>query len=244
MSVSVAVIALNEGKNIEACLESVRWADEIVVVDSGSTDATVEKARRFTGKIDRVPFRDFASQKNEALARATKEWVFFLDADERVPEDLAAEIRRVVSGPAERAYAVGRVTYFWGKRLRFSGTQEDFPVRLFPRTEACFEQPVHERVVTGLPLTRLKSRLLHFTTRDWPHYRSKLDQYIPLEIETMKQKGRRPCVADLVLRPPAVFVSLYLLRLGLLDGLAGLKYAVLSSYYCFLKYRRFLACCP
>ncbi len=241
MKLSAVLIAYNEEANIQECLGSAAFADEIVLVDSGSTDRTLERAGRYSPHIFRNPFKDFASQKNFALARASGDWVFFIDADERVPEALAREIRELanVSGP-DRVYAVKRLTYFFAKRLRFSGTQDDYPVRLFPRGKVHFEQPVHERVVTTLPVRKLKNALVHKSTRDFDHYKQKLNQYIPLELEVMSVKKTRATFFDLFLRPAAKFFMLYIWKGGLLDGMAGLQYSLLSSYYDFLKYRKFL----
>lgn len=242
MSVSACLIVLNEEDHLAACLDSVRWADEIVIVDSGSSDRSREIARLYTDKVYEQPFTDFSSQKNAALDRACSDWVFFIDADERVPAALAEEILNVTGNPglAPKAYALGRETYFFGRRLRFSGTQGDFPVRLFPQGRGRFVQPVHEWVKTDLALGRLSGRLLHYSTRDMTHYRFKLKQYVSLEIKTLLEKGRRPGIADLVFKPPAVFFSLYFAKLGVLDGWTGLQFAALSSLYNLLKYWRFL----
>ena len=240
MSISVAMICRDEESNVDACLETVRWADELVLVDGRSTDQTLVKARRYTPHIYEVPFRDFAAQKNEALERTHGDWVFFIDADERVPDDLAGEIQSVCrSESPQAAYAVNRLNYFFGKPLRFSGSQDDFPIRLFPRGKARFEQPVHEHAVTDLPVRRLKHRLLHYSTRNFSHYRSKLDRYVSLELETMHQQQRRARAWDILLRPPVRFLSLYFGKRGFLDGLAGLEFAFLSSYYTFLKHWKF-----
>ena len=240
MSITAALITKNEERNIEECLETVRWADEIVMVDCGSTDRTMEKAKPFGAKVYEVPFRDFASQKNAALERATGEWVFFVDADERVPKELAEEILEICRSSAPpKIYGVNRLTYFFGNRLRFSAAQDDYPFRLFPRTRAHFEQPVHERVITELPEGRLKNRLIHYSTRDLAQYQSKLDQYVPLELEVLRRKGKRRMSVDWLLRPVAKFLYLYVWRLGILDGFAGFQYAWLSAYYTFIKYWRF-----
>ena len=240
MTLSVVIIVLNEESNIEPCLQAVGWADEIVVVDGGSTDRTVERARQFTPKVYKIPFRDFSSQKNEALDRASCDWILFLDADERVTAELASEIQQTLRATdGNAAYAIGRHTYFFGKPLRFSGTREDYPIRLIPRGKAHFEQPVHETVMTPLPVLRLKNKLIHYSTRSPEHYRAKLECYIPLEARTLAEKGRRPRWTDLWLRPAAKFGYLYFWKLGILDGVTGLEYAAFSAYYGFLKYRYF-----
>lgn len=242
MSITAALITLNEEHNIAECLESVRWADEIVVVDSGSTDRTTELAKQFTPNVSHHPFKNFAEQKNHALSKVQSEWVLFIDADERVTPELAAEIKQAVSGPGEMAvYRIPRKTYFFKKLLIFSGTQNDAPIRLFPKNKVRFEQPVHEHIKTDLPVQSLKAPLIHHSTRNMEHYKMKLKQYTDLEIETMMLKQRKVYYWDPVLRPFAKFFVLYVLQLGILDGFRGLQLAVLSSYYDFLKYSKFLA---
>ncbi len=242
MKLSVVLITKNEEHNIEGCLACVKWADEIIVVDSGSSDNTVPLARSITSQVFQIPFTDFATQKNKALGYAKGEWILLLDADERVPEKLADEIQRVISDPskAETAYQIKRNTYFFGHRLHFSGTRNDAPIRLFPRGSAHYTQPVHETIVTQLPVETLAFPMEHFSTRDIAAYREKLAQYVDLEVVLMKKNGRSVFFLDFLVRPPMKFIQLYLLQLGFLDGIAGFQYAVLSSLYVFSKYRKFL----
>lgn len=241
MKLSAAIITFNEENNIEACLESVKWMDEIVMVDGGSTDATVQKAAAYTSKVQTRAFTDFSGQKNAALQMATGDWVFFIDADERVTPELREEIQGILAKSSPDAvYAVHRKTFFFGGRLRFSGTPEDYPVRLFPRGQVAFEQPVHEIVVTALPVRKMKADLLHYTTRDIRQYKTKLDLYVRLEQSVLLSKGRKAGPLDLILRPAAIFFLLYVGKLGFLDGWPGLQYAYLSAYYAFLKYQKLL----
>lgn len=242
MGISVVLIAKNEEKNMKECLTQLRWADEIIVIDSGSTDKTAEIAKQFTDKIFDIPFEDFARQKNKAIEHASQDWIFLIDADERVGEDLACEIKQIVeTQPKSAIYAVKRKTFFMGKRLRFSGTQTDYPIRLFPRGLARYRQPVHEYIVSELPTLELSAQLLHYSTRDFTEYQRKLDHYVELEVRWMKEKGRRANVFDLLFRPPAKFFHQYIVQLGILDGRTGLIYAALSSYYVYLKYKKYAA---
>lgn len=240
MKIAAALITLNEEHNVGECLDSVRWADERVVVDSGSADKTVEIAKKHTPQVSFHSFKNFADQKNHALSKVSCDWVFFIDADERVTPELEKEIRAAASNGEEAVYRVPRQTYFFRRRLRFSGTQDDAPIRLFPKDKVRFEQPVHEHIKTKLPVKTLKSPLIHHSTRDLEHYKMKLHQYTDLEIETMALKGRRAYFWDPFLRPLAKFLILYFVQGGLLDGIAGLQYAGLSSYYEFLKYSKYL----
>ncbi len=240
MKLSVLLIVKNEEKNIPDCLSRLSWADEILIVDSGSTDQTIPLAQQRGAKVISHPFKDFASQRNFALTQASGDWIFFVDADERVTPELEMEIRDVIHHQvAPKLYAIPRRTYFFGHRLHFSDTQNDAPIRLFPKGCAEWMQPVHETLRSSLPVQCLKSPLLHFSTRDRAHYEQKLEFYIPLELLTMEQKKLRPSRWDSFLRPLAKFFYLYLIRLGILDGIPGLQYAILSAYYTFLKYSRY-----
>lgn len=242
--ISVVMIVRNEEKNLKDCLETVRWADEIIIVDSGSTDRTLEIVKQYTSKVFQEPFQNFSAQKNAALSHATGDWIFVIDADERVSPELAFEICEKARQDHERGgeaiYAVKRLTYFFGKLLNFSGTQEDYPIRLFPRAKVRYEQPVHERIVSELPVKSLRGVLYHLSTRDRAHYQEKLDCYIPLELETMRLHGRKGSWVDVFVRPPMKFFYLYFWQKGFLDGIPGLQYAILSSYYDFLKWSRFI----
>lgn len=239
MTISAIVLTKNEERNIGLCLDGLAWADEIIVVDAGSTDRTrmlaEERGARFVGSV----FTNFSSQRNFAMTLAQTDWILFVDADERVSSELAREIK-LVAEAAPAAYAVPRHNYFFGRRLRHSGSAEDAPVRLFPRGCGIWKQPVHEYFETSLPVKKLKENLMHHTTRDLPHYMDKVSRYVPLEVETMVMKGRRAGWSDVVLRPPAKFFYLYFVRGGVCDGWAGFQYAILSSYYDFKKYSLFM----
>lgn len=238
---SVCLITKNEEQNLEDCLKSAAWADEIVVVDSGSTDRTQEIARAFTAKIFTRPFTNFAEQKNYALSQASGDWIFLIDADERIPEALAAEIREKTSGRQAAVYAVKRSTRFLGRSLRFSGTQGDRPVRLFPKGQVRYEQPVHEQIVTALPVKNLRRELIHLTTRNISQYMQKLELYTDMEAGLMKKQGKRAGLFKLWLSPAARFLQLYLLQAGILDGWTGLQFAALSAYYQWTKCKKLRA---
>lgn len=256
MTLSAIVLTRNEERHIVECLSSVSFADELLVVDSGSADGTVAIAQKIGARVITRPFTDFASQRNFAMAEAKGDWVFFIDADERVTPELAEEITRitrgnprgVISGPRNftpgvesddgpYVYAIPRHNFFFGRRLRFGDAREDAPVRLFPKAGVTWAQPVHEMIVTEFPARTLRSPLLHYSTRDLDHYKQKIHDYIPLELETLRAKGVRRSLLKAIVLPPAKFIQLYLLRLGILDGLAGFQYAILSAYfYTFQKY--------
>ena len=236
---SVCLITKNEEANIRECLESVRFADEIVIVDSGSSDRTLEIAKEFTSKISFHPFKHFAEQKNKALSLAQGDWIFLIDADERISAELAGEIHKMTEGLPDSVYRVRRGTYFLEKPLRFSGTQKDAPIRLFPKGSAFYDQPVHEQIVTSLPVRTLKNKLLHMTTRTFAQYAEKLDLYTTLEVKTMKENRRSVTWVSQWLAPCVKFFYLYLLKGGILDGLTGFRFAYLSAYYHWVKCKKF-----
>jgi len=240
MKISAIVLTRNEERNIKDCLASLSWADEMLVVDSGSTDATRVLAEKQGAKVVTHPFADFAAQRNFAMSQATGDWVLFIDADERVTPGLAGEITDLLKGPAPlRVYAIPRHNYFFGKRMRFGDSQADAPVRFFPRQHAAWAQPVHEKIATDLPVQRLRNPLLHYSTSDLAHYQQKIREYVPLEIEMMRAKGLRPSFLKVIFIPPLKFIQVYFFRLGIFDGLVGLQYAVLSAYCSFSKYWRY-----
>lgn len=235
------VLTRNEEKNIPDCLATLSWTDELLVIDSGSTDETVALVTKHGARVVQNFFVDFASQRNFAMRQAKGEWVFFVDADERVTSALAEEIQAVLrQGPSPCIYKVPRRTFFFGHLLRFSDARHDAPARLFPRDGVTWEQPVHEQISSELPSRALKNPLLHYSTRDLNHYKAKICDYIPLELVTMREKGIRPGWGNIFFRPAAKFFYLYFWKLGVLDGIAGLQYAILSAYYTAVKHWRYL----
>lgn len=238
---SVIVITRDEEENIERCLQSVTWADELVVVDSGSTDRTVELARRFTDRVYDTEWRGYAGTKAYAVDRASHPWVLWLDADEAVTPELAEEIRGVLRG-ADRevaAYAMPRKAFFLGRWIRRCGWYPDYVTRLFRRDRARFgDQRVHESLVVDGTVRRLRADLLHFTYPTLERAVEKLSRYAVLAAEEMERGGRTAGFGDLVVRPAFRFFQMYVVRLGFLDGVHGLVVCALHSWYVFAKYAR------
>lgn len=240
MSISAIVLTRNEALNIKGCLETLSWADEVLVVDSGSSDNTFALASSQGARVLNHPFTDFSTQRNFAMSQAMGDWVLFIDADERVTPELAQEIRGVLNDAIPpMAYAIPRHTYFFGRRLRFGDARHDAPIRLFPRSAVRWEQPVHEKITTKLPIAKLRSAISHYSTRDLGHYRLKVQAYIPHEVSIMRTRGIRPNRFIAFAAAPAKLLQLYFFKLGILDGVAGLQYAILSSYYTFEKHWRY-----
>jgi len=239
-SLSVLVITKNEEKNIVECLETVRWADEIVVVDGGSTDKTVVLAGTITPKVFERKWDGYGAAKNFGLTQCTSEWVLWLDADERVPEELTDEIRKTIqSNPSQNGFEVPRRANFLGSWINHCGWYPGYVCRLFRRTRGRFtEQKVHERLEVEGEVGRLSSDLLHYTDPSLAHYFEKFNRYTSLAAEELYEKGERFGLLQLLIRPPWVFFRMYVLRAGFLDGLPGFVLCTLSSFYVFTKYAK------
>jgi glycosyltransferase involved in cell wall biosynthesis len=234
---SVTVITLNEEARLRACLESVAWADEIVVVDAGSTDRTVALARDFTDHVLVRPWPGFAEQKNFALAQARGEWVLSLDADEEVTPELRDAVLGIVKGsPAAAGYAVARRNIMWGAWIRHGGLYPDWQIRLFRRGRGRFlPRAVHESVQVDGPVERLRQPLLHRSYRDVADFLARADRYSTLAAGEWIAGDRPVRPRDLVLRPLGRFLSMYVARAGFLDGWRGLLLAGLYAYYVFMR---------
>jgi glycosyltransferase involved in cell wall biosynthesis len=238
--VSVIVITRNEERNIRDCLSSARWADEIIVVDSGSSDGTVAAAREFSDKVFERPWEGFGASKNFALSQARNDWVFWLDADERVTPELAEEIELSLSGQTDMVgFSVPRKAFFLGTWIRHCGWYPGRVVRLFRRDKAVFSNDrVHERLIVDGPVAELKSDLLHYTDPSLEHYFTKFNRYTSLAAEDLAGKGRRTGIGRMLLNPVWTFFRMYFLRLGFLDGMPGLILCMLSAGYVFTKYAK------
>ena len=237
MRFSVTVITWNEEERLRACLESVAWADEIVVVDAESTDKTVGVAREFTDRIWVRPWPGFAVQKNFALDQTTGEWVLSLDADERVTPELRGEIETVLVGRGSAdGYTVPRKNFFWGAWVRHGGLYPDWQLRLFRRGRGRFvEQSVHESVEVQGTVARLTHPLLHESYRSLEEFVQRSNRYSTLAVRQWLAGGRRVGLSDLVLRPLGRFASMYVLKHGFADGWRGLFLAILYAHYVFLR---------
>lgn len=240
--VSAVVIAYNDEPNIRACLESLTWADEVIVVDSYSTDATAAISREFTDKVYQHEFRGFGKLRNEAVAHATHEWIFSLDTDERATPELRDEIRRVLAGgPTADAYFVPRQNYFLGRRIRHGGWYPDYrQPQLFRKSRMRYrEEAVHEGFEVNGRIGYLRAPVLQYPFRDIDHFLRKQDRYSELMARRMVEQGRRFRPHQLVTHPLFTFLKMYLGRAGLLDGVPGLILSGLYAYYTFVKYAKF-----
>jgi glycosyltransferase involved in cell wall biosynthesis len=234
---SVVVVTLNEEERLRACLESVAWADEVVVVDALSHDKTAQIAREFTDQVIVRPWPGFAAQKNFGLAEASGDWILSLDADEQVSAELREEILRVLAddGPYD-AYRVPRRNLFGGQWVRRGGLWPDWQLRLFRRGRGRFvERAVHESVgVTGT-VGRCRGALVHRSYRNVADFLARADRYSTLAAEEAVAQGRRARVSDLLLRPLGRFLAMYVVQGGFLDGWRGFLLATLYAYYVLIR---------
>ena len=237
---SVTVITHNEADNIEACLDSVAWADEVLVVDSRSSDDTVARARARGARVIVRDWPGYAAQKNFAAGEATHDWILSVDADERVTPELAAEIQSTLDGQGQApGYRIPRIAWHLGRWIRTTDWYPDPQLRLYDRRRARWRpMRVHESVEADGPVGRLSAHLQHYTYRDLSHQVETLNRYSTLAAGEMHAAGRRAGLIDLVLHPPAAFLRNYVLRRGLLDGRAGFVISIMSAYYVFLKFAK------
>ena len=237
--ISAVIITSNEEDNIAAAIDSVGFADQIVVADSSSTDDTVRIARETGAEVYDIPFDGFGAAKNKALEFCRGDWIFSLDADERVSSDLVENIIKAIKDDNKfDCYAVNRLSYFLGKPVRHSGWFPDYVVRLFRRGLKFSESRVHESVETNGEIGRLGGYLHHYSYRNLDQYIDKLNVYTRLNAVEMYERGRNGRLIDLFIHPVAVFLKMYIFKAGFLDGKIGFILAVLSSYHVFVKYAK------
>ncbi len=237
---SVTVIAKNEAADLEAALASVAWADEIVVVDSQSTDDTVAIARKHTDRVVIREWPGYIDQKNYAASLASHDWILSLDADERVTPELAAEITALMAGaPRDAAFRIPRVTWHLGQWIRTTDWYPDYQLRLYDRRSAQWTgKYVHEAVTVRGETGQLHGELQHYAYRDIADHLETIDRYTTYAAKQMHEAGRRAGVVDLVVHPPLAFLRNYIVRGGIRDGAAGFIISRLNAYYVFLKFAK------
>jgi len=236
---SVIIITYNEEENIKDCLESVKWSNEIVVVDSFSSDKTVEIAREFTPKVFQNKWTNFSQQKNLALAKASNEWVLNIDADETVTPELKEEILAIVNSQFStlEGYYIPRKNHYMGRWIRHCGWYPDYKLRLFRKGKGRFnERTIHESVVVEGKKGFLKSCLSHYSYKNLSDHLSRIDKFSTLGAEQMFRDGKTARFFDLLFRPLTRFIKMYLIKRGYLDGIYGLIVSVMGSFYVFTKY--------
>lgn len=238
---SVAIITLNAASQLEDCLKSARFADDIVVVDSGSTDGTQALAMRYGARVIDQPWLGFGPQKQFAVEAARHDWVLCLDADERVSPGLQAAIEHALREPLAGAYRFPRCNRFLGRYLKHGEGYPDWSLRLFDRRQARWsDDAVHEKVVTDAAVGTLKGDLLHDSAETLAAYLSKQNRYTSLAADMALQAGKRASFGRLAFSPIVRFIKFYLIRQGFRDGLPGLIHIAIGCSNSFLKYAKML----
>ena len=237
---SVTVITKDEAADIGAALDSVAFADEIVVVDSHSTDDTVAIARRHTERVFVRDWAGYVDQKNYAASQASHDWILSLDADERVTPALADEIKATLAAaPSQQAYRIPRVTWHFGRWIRSTDWYPDYQLRLYDRRAARWTgKYVHEAVTVNGTVGRLRNELEHYAYRDIADHLETMDRYTTYAAQQMHESGRRATLLQVAGHPPLAFLRNYIARGGFRDGVAGLTISAMNSYYVFLKFAK------
>ena len=239
--ISVAIIAFNEEKNIRECLESIKWVDEIVVVDSFSTDRTIEICREYTDKIIQREWPGHVLQKQFALEQTTGDWILSLDADERLSVEAADEIKThvILGNPSVDGFIFPRQSYYLGRWIRHGGWYPDAKLRLIRKDNGRWggDDP-HDRIILTGKAEHLRGKILHYVYHDISHQLKTIDSFSSISAREWKKTGKRHSLFLLLVIPPIRFLEMYIWKLGVLDRMPGFIIAVLSSYYVFLKYAK------
>jgi glycosyltransferase involved in cell wall biosynthesis len=237
--ISVVMVTKDEEKNIEDAIESVKDFSEIIIIDSHSSDRTVDICKRYTEKVFQEEWKGYARQKQKGIDLASLPWVLILDADERLTPELKSEIANSLHDNRSSGFYIPRKNFFLGKWIRHGGWWPDYTLRFFRKDRAYIEErEVHEKVVVKGKTGYLKNSMEHHTSRTLSDFLRKLVDYSTLSAKEINRKGLKPNMVSLTVRPLLTFSKMFFLRLGFLDGKHGLILSVLYSYYTFLKYAK------
>ena len=237
MKLAVIILTHNEEKNIVDCMQSASFADECLVIDDCSNDGTRELAEAHGARVISHPMTDgFAAQRNFAIEQTTADWIFYLDADERVSDAAAKEIRDLVDNNKVAAYQIKRINIAFGQRMHYGAHKPDWSLRLYPRTAVKWSGLVHEHIETSLPVKKLNGTLDHYTYTDWNKYLEKFNLYTSMMVKKMHAEGQRSSVFKIIFRPIYAFFRAYILKLGFLDGLLGFILSLTHYFYTLMKY--------
>jgi (heptosyl)LPS beta-1,4-glucosyltransferase len=239
VKVSVAIITLDAAEDLDRCLASLSFADEIVVLDQGSRDATAEVCARYGAALHQTEWLGFGPTKQKAVDLCRNRWVLSIDSDEQVTPELRTAIETLPDTPDQAAFAVNRLSRFLGRWIRHCGWHPEYVTRLFDRERAAFnDKPVHESVVVEGTVGRLPGLLMHFTYETMEQYIDKLNRYTTLAAEEMYAEGRSISLCGAVVRAKATFWRMWLVKGGLLDGWAGTVLCLASGFYVLSKYTK------
>ena len=239
--ISALLITYNEINHIVDVITNVEFADEIIVIDSYSDDGTFQKLNEFSHvKVIQREFKNFADQRNFAIAQASYDWILFIDADERITPDLRNEIISEINHPVTpSAFLFKRIFFFKTKRIRFSGFQTDATFRLFKIGHVKYDETrlVHEMPIVDGEAKLLKNEMIHYSFDSAAHYKSKIEHYAKLKAEELFNKGKRSSFFHFVFRPSYKFLINYIIRFGFLDGIEGFQLCYLNAYGVYFRYR-------
>jgi glycosyltransferase involved in cell wall biosynthesis len=237
---SVAIITKNEEEMLPSCLKSVSFADEIVVVDSGSTDRTIEVAKEYGCRVFVEQWKGFGLQKLSAIEKCTHDWILVLDADERIPDETRAEVTRVIEEPKAQAYSFPRKNHFRGKLIRHGTWGADEVVRLFRKGGATISGRLVHEAIEADSTAKIAAPIYHYPDTSASGVRRKMDAYSSAGAEQLFSEGKRSSICKAVSSGLAAFLKCYFLKLGMLDGKAGFIIAVNDGIYAYYKYSRLL----
>jgi glycosyltransferase involved in cell wall biosynthesis len=238
--ISVYIITYNNRRTIERCLKSLGWAEELVIVDSFSTDGTYEICKRYTDRAYQREWKGHREQYQYAADLTTRDWIMFVDADEEVPPELVEEIRRELNGKAEGldGFFIYRRTYYLGRWIRYGGWYPDGEIRLYRRDKGIWEGRLHAKVWVDGKVGSLKNQYLHYTYRDISDQIQTINRYSQIAAEDLAQSGKKFSLFKLLFHPPFRFIKEYLFKSGFWDGLPGLIIIVSTMFYVFIKYAK------
>ncbi|HMC01151.1 MAG TPA: glycosyltransferase family 2 protein [Flavobacteriaceae bacterium] len=237
--ISGLIITCNEEQHIDDVVKNISFVDEIIVVDSFSTDETLSKLKKLNHvKVIQRDFKNFSDQRNFAIQQASNLWILFIDADERIPKELRSEVLQIVNNPSDFvAFKFPRKFIFQDKIIRFSGLQTDYIYRLFKKDFAQYKQDktVHEELVVNGKSKTLSNAMLHYSFSNNESYKQKTEHYAKLKAKELFKQGKKPTWIDFYIKPKYKFLYNYVFRLGFLDGKAGYTICKLNAYG--VKYR-------
>ena len=240
-AISACIITYNEEQNIRECLESLKWVDEIIVVDSMSTDSTVSICREYTDSVIQKTWEGHVKQKNFAINQARNDLVLCLDADERVTPELRKEIEKCLSEDSGEVdgYYCSRHSYYLGRWINHGGWYPDYKLRLFKKSRGKWGgKDPHDKVILEGTTKYLQSELHHFVYRNLSHQLQTVDNFSTITAQELNNEGEHFTVLKLLSRPTLKFLGTYFLKRGFLDGMPGLIISVVSSFYVFLRYAK------
>lgn len=235
--ITALAITYNEEENVKRYVESLSFADEIIFVDSQSTDKTIEIAEQMGVKVIQRKFDDFSNQRNFAIQQAHNDWILFFDLDEIISPDLEKEIKSTLENPKDiAAFYIKRNFYFMGKRIKYGGWQNDKAIRLFNKNQCQYNGLVHELVKSSGKTSVLKNKLDHFSYKNFDNYNDKLNLYSKLQAENLYKLKKKPNLYHFFIRPTYRFLWQYIFRLGILDGKEGFILSYVHSFSVFKRY--------